>query len=162
MNNCINNIPLDNTDYISNIETSAPAFCDNSISDLNIDRNGCDFDVLPLSTPIQFSITFTSPATLISVSTGSQTNVNTFAVELFDSNGQLITLDDGNTAVYTSTIVNDVPTVTGIANILIDSFNIDILDTVDGQAPNDVTFGITACFPLTVNSIDVNKLSFIF
>ncbi len=162
MDNCINNIPLDNPDYISNVQTSHTSFCNDPIGDLNMNGNGCHFNVLPTSASVQFSMEFTSPATLTSISTGSQTNVNAFIVHLFDNNGQLITLDDGTNAVYVSTMVDGIPTVTGISNVLATSFNISVLNTVDGQAPNSVTFGLTACFPPTMDSTEVNRCLLLF
>ncbi|CAF1548132.1 unnamed protein product [Adineta steineri] len=142
--NCINNVPLDNPDYISNIRISHDSICDYPISDLNIYANGCHFNVLPSIEPVKFSIEFTSPVTLTTISTGSQTNINTFTIHLFDN--------DGTDVEYTSTMVNDIPVITDIPNILVTSFNISILSTIDEQSPNTVTFGLTACFPLTINS----------
>ncbi|CAF4443462.1 unnamed protein product, partial [Adineta steineri] len=78
------------------------------------------------------------------ISTGSQTNINTFTIHLFHN--------DGTHVEYTSTMVNDIPVITDIPNILVTSFNISILSTIDEQPPNTVTFGLTACFPLTINS----------
>lgn len=163
MNNCVNNVPLDNTNYISNVQTSHPSLCNDPVGDLNIYGNGCHFNVLPSSATVQFSLNLALPAALTSVSTGSQTNVNVFTVHLFDTNGQLIALDNGTNAVYTSTIVNGVPTITGISNVLAASFNISVISTTDGQAPKSVTFGLMACFPSIANSSDVKKylLSFI-
>ncbi|CAF1406194.1 unnamed protein product [Adineta steineri] len=143
-NNCINNVPLDNPDYISNIRISHDSICDYPISDLNIYANGCHFNVLPSIEPVKFSIEFTSPATLTNISTGSQTNINTFTIHLFDN--------DGTHVEYTSTMVNDIPVITDIPNILVTSFNMSILSTIDEQPPNTVTFGLTACFPLIINS----------
>jgi hypothetical protein len=162
VNYCIDNVPLDDPNYISDIQTSHTSVCNDPISDLNINGNGCHFNVLPSSESVKFSIEFAAPGTLTGVSTGSQTNVNAFTVHLYDSNGQLITLDDGTQAIYTSSIVNGVPTVIGISNVFAASFNISVLSTTDGQAPNGVTFGLMACFPPTDNSTEVsqNQLSF--
>jgi hypothetical protein len=162
MDNCVNNVPLDNPNYISNVQTSHASICNDPVGDLNINGNGCHFNVLPSSAPVKFSLELALPATLTSISTGSQTNVNAFTVHLFDSNGQLITHDDGTNAVYTSTMVNGAPTVTGISNVIAASFNISVLNTTDGQAPISVTFSLMACFPSSTNSSEVNNSSFVF
>ncbi|UJR30107.1 hypothetical protein I4U23_017648 [Adineta vaga] len=108
--NCFNQIPLDNPDYISNIQTSHQSICDNPPSDFNINANGCHFNILPSSGPVTFSIRFKSPVVLSSVSMGIRTNVNTFIVQLFDTNGQLITSNDDMTGAYMSSVIDGILT----------------------------------------------------
>ena len=130
--------------------------CDNLPSDLNIDANGCHFNVPKLSGPVTISIRFTSPTVLSIISMGSRTNVDIFTVELFDDQGQLITSNDGSYAEYMSTIIDGKPTITDIEDVLITSISIKLLNTINGRTPTSVTLSLAACFPFLVNSNEVN------